>query len=480
MKPEVSISCDLSLYSHFRFVSQNRLVETCCDRTKIVCCEQICRRSVNKFAADLIKTTRDRSVGTDCNNLLISTDLLQVVISDLLSLVSNRLVASCFNKSLRLCCQHFATDLFPQACYRLTKPTDLSRLVDNLPQAGKINSLRQTCENSGCVGEKQALAERRLKLQKTRDQENMRLQQAEERLTVKSELAECYAREKVFAEAEAAERGSRTKSTSMKHEQLMSGASNNFKSDNRPYEDNSEVLCETKRQLINSVRNREINPLTLNDLFIQQQTNAMALALPKPSVPLFGGNAMEYCDFIRAFENIIEANTKSSSARLYYLIQYTTGEVQELMRSCSAMDPERGYLEARKLLKKRFGQNYRIATAYVDKLTKGPVIKRKDNAAIQRLSVQLTSCMNTLTEIGYMSKIENPECLKLIIARLPYDTRKRWRVVADNITEDEERELSLRDVTRFVERQARIVNHPVFGNISADYDYTGKRSETRN
>jgi hypothetical protein len=149
----------------------------------------------------------------------------------------------------------------------------------------------------------------------------MRLQQAEERLTVKSELAECYAREKVFAEAEAAERGaslntkeplSRTKSTSMKHEQSMSEASNNLKSDNRPYEDNSEVLCETKRQLINSVRNREINPLTLNDLFIQQQTNAMALALPKPSVPLFGGNAMEYCDFIRAFENIIEANTKSS------------------------------------------------------------------------------------------------------------------------------------------------------------------------
>ena len=153
MKPEVSISCDLSLYSHFRFVSQNRLVETCCDRTKIVCCEQICRRSVNKLAADLIKTTRDRSVGTDCNNLLISTDLLQIVISDLLSLVSNRLVASCFNKSLRLCCQQLATDLFPQACYRLTKSTDLSRLVDNLPQAGKIHSLRQTCEISGCVAE---------------------------------------------------------------------------------------------------------------------------------------------------------------------------------------------------------------------------------------------------------------------------------------------------------------------------------------
>jgi hypothetical protein len=84
-------------------------------------------------------------------DLLFSTDLLQVILSDLLFLVSNRFVAGCFNKSLRLCCDQLATDLFPQAYYRLTKPTYLSRLVDNLPQAGKINSLQQACEISGCV-----------------------------------------------------------------------------------------------------------------------------------------------------------------------------------------------------------------------------------------------------------------------------------------------------------------------------------------
>ena len=91
----------------------------------------------------------------------------------------------------------------------------------------------------------------------------------------------------------------------------------------------------------------------------------MALSLPKVEVPLFGGDAMEYSNFIRAFKNIIEANTTSSSARLYYLVQYTTGEVCELMRSCLAMDSDKGYVEAKQLLKKRFGQSYRIPTAYV-------------------------------------------------------------------------------------------------------------------
>ena len=65
---------------------------------------------------------------------------------------------------------------------------------------------------------------------------------------------------------------------------------------------------------------------------------------------------------MKAFECLIESRTESSSSRLYYLVQYT-GDVQELMRSCLAMDPEEGYREARKLLKQRYGQSYKIATA---------------------------------------------------------------------------------------------------------------------
>jgi hypothetical protein len=56
--------------------------------------------------------------------------------------------------------QQVATALSSTACdghvpasllYRLMEPTDLSRLVDNLAQADKINNLRQAYEISGCV-----------------------------------------------------------------------------------------------------------------------------------------------------------------------------------------------------------------------------------------------------------------------------------------------------------------------------------------
>lgn len=72
----------------------------------------------------------------------------------------------------------------------------------------------------------------------------------------------------------------------------------------------------------------------------------MALTLPQPEVPVFSRDPVEYCDFVRAFENNIERKTSSPVTRLYYLLQYTSGQVQELVRSCLAMKEESGYSEA--------------------------------------------------------------------------------------------------------------------------------------
>ena len=48
-------------------------------------------------------------------------------------------------------------------------------------------------------------------------------------------------------------------------------------------------------------------------------------------VPIFDGDPMEYGAFVRAFENVIESKTSSSSERLYYLEQFTSGDVKELV-----------------------------------------------------------------------------------------------------------------------------------------------------
>ena len=75
----------------------------------------------------------------------------------------------------------------------------------------------------------------------------------------------------------------------------------------------------------------------LQQLIQQQQAGVLALTLPQLSIQVFSGDPLDYCDFVRAFEHLVERKTTSPSVRLYYLVQYTSGPVQELMRSCLSM-----------------------------------------------------------------------------------------------------------------------------------------------
>ena len=84
----------------------------------------------------------------------------------------------------------------------------------------------------------------------------------------------------------------------------------------------------------------------MEGLVTQLHQSALSLSLPKQEVPIFSGDPIQYCGFVKAFECLIESRTSSNSERLYYLVQYTRGEVQELMRSYLAMDPDEGYSEA--------------------------------------------------------------------------------------------------------------------------------------
>ncbi|XP_028408735.1 uncharacterized protein LOC114531302 [Dendronephthya gigantea] len=130
------------------------------------------------------------------------------------------------------------------------------------------------------------------------------------------------------------------------------------------------------------------------------------------------------------------------------------------------MGEDEGYKEARRLLKERFGQDYRVAAAHVQGLINGPQIKNEDGIALQQFSVQLTSCTNTLEKIGYLDRLNNSDNLKKLIDRLPYPMRIKWRDNVDRIVEREARDVSIKDVNDFVTAKARATTHPIFGKIS--------------
>jgi hypothetical protein len=203
----------------------------------------------------------------------------------------------------------------------------------------------------------------------------------------------------------------------------------------------------------------------MQQLLNQQYRLATSMTLPNVEVPTFSGDPIEYCHFIRSFETLVEDKTMNSGARLHYLIQYTSGDVQELMRSCLTMKSEDGYRKARSLLKQRYGQNYRIATAYIDRIVNSPPIKDEDGTALHKFSIMITSCKNTLEDIGYKHKLENPDNLQRVVNRLPFSLRRSWRDVVDDITSNQSRDITFEDLAKFVEKKARALTHPVFGKI---------------
>ena len=108
--------------------------------------------------------------------------------------------------------------------------------------------------------------------------------------------------------------------------------------------------------------------------------------LPQPCIPVFDGNPLEYRSFIRAFESLIESRTFNNTDLLYYLGQFTAGDVKELVRSHHHLLSDVGYDEACRLLEKKFGEEYHIASAYEIKALNWPNIKTEDGVALNRFS----------------------------------------------------------------------------------------------
>ncbi|KAL2092730.1 hypothetical protein ACEWY4_012528 [Coilia grayii] len=215
------------------------------------------------------------------------------------------------------------------------------------------------------------------------------------------------------------------------------------------------------------------NQSELTRMLMKQQ---LLTTLPQGSIPIFDGQVLEYKSFIHSFQNMIECKTDSNRDRLQFLIQYTKGQAQRLVKSCEYMAPDRGYQMAMKLLKENFGNEYKISCAYLDKALSLPQIKSEDSKSLQDYAMFLRSCCNAMEEMSYMEELDTVSTMKSIILKLPYKLRERWRNKAYELQEQRDRRVRILDLVSFIEKQSRIAADPVFGDLQ---DQTAVRGKTR-
>ncbi|TKS65758.1 hypothetical protein D9C73_028515 [Collichthys lucidus] len=202
-------------------------------------------------------------------------------------------------------------------------------------------------------------------------------------------------------------------------------------------------------------------------LLVKQQ--ALSL-LPDREIPVFDGDPLQYIAFIRAFEQFVERKTDSMEDRLYYLQQYTKSEPRSLVTSFLHMDPNVAYKQAKEQLEYNFGNGYKIASAYMNKALNWPVIKPENAKELRSYALFLRSCYNTMSDINGLKELDNSSNLRLLVSKLPFKLRDRWRTTVCIMEESKKPRATFKELMEFIEKQARALLDPVFGDIQFPTD----------
>ncbi|XP_043195315.1 uncharacterized protein LOC122366790 [Amphibalanus amphitrite] len=186
--------------------------------------------------------------------------------------------------------------------------------------------------------------------------------------------------------------------------------------------------------------------------------------LPRPELPVFKGDVTQYRSFIRAFDSRIGSKTDSDSERLFYLEQYCAGKPRDIIRGCLHMTEDVGYLEARRLLERRYGDPETVSSAFVDMLMDWPQLKPGDVEGLDRFSLALTSCLNVMQSIPLGAReTDHPRTMRKVVEKLPSHLQDSWRRRAHKIQESEKRRVKFQDVVTFVDSEVQIQTNPTFG-----------------
>ena len=206
--------------------------------------------------------------------------------------------------------------------------------------------------------------------------------------------------------------------------------------------------------------------MDMNSHYITHHELLAAVNLPRTELMYFDGNPLEYWAFIRSFENTVEQVCKDDVTRLTRLLQYCRGKAKHVIQCCTVMNPSQGYQKARALLKERFGNNYVIAEAWVNRVAEGKPIGSHDKELLRDFADDLVNCEATLSSMNYLHEVNTQRVLVRIVGRLPTYLQNRWIRQVRDVRINRNRDATIHDLVAFVIGAAEEANDPVYSKLT--------------
>ena len=185
------------------------------------------------------------------------------------------------------------------------------------------------------------------------------------------------------------------------------------------------------------------------------------MTVPVPKPPVFDGNILEFPKWENAFDALIEDQVVLPNYKLYYLGEYTSGAAQRTISSLLGLRTEDAYKRARKTLKERFGDPFRIYETYRDKLRNwSPCVTSKE---LQKFSDFLVMTQETMKSVKYLKELESYSTMRELAARLPTYYSNKWKESAKKV-EAKYGEYTFGNFVEFTQEASIDANHPVFSH----------------
>ncbi|XP_068233460.1 uncharacterized protein [Palaemon carinicauda] len=119
-------------------------------------------------------------------------------------------------------------------------------------------------------------------------------------------------------------------------------------------------------------------------------------------------------------------HTTSDSNRLYFLNQHLEGKPNSLIAGCMFMDASEGYIKAKRLLGKVYGDPYKVSMAYKDKLTKWSQVRGDNSESLQEYALYLMKCNHTMQSLANLHVLNDSPNLQRVISKLPVYIQNKW------------------------------------------------------
>ena len=113
------------------------------------------------------------------------------------------------------------------------------------------------------------------------------------------------------------------------------------------------------------------------------------------------------------------------------------------------------------MLKKHFGDPFKVANAYIVRLTKWPSVKAKDGQRLQEFAIALEQAKNATTGLPYMNDLNATQVLRQLWEKLPPYLRRKWTERVSKIRREKSRNVTFSEFSKFVTEQAELATDPV-------------------